>query len=303
MSTSRIATDPRDYVYALLGPVHGTISRYFEPGYSQSASCVYQKAMLTIMADAGNLDFLLLKVLQNIRADPSWCVDFSRTGGLQQARSILRDLVPLVRWSTEELRFLEHQDAAVSFEHDSHHVTITLAGTEIDVVSIALELDVDKEFFESWEHLPLYHLSRGCKRSGSMTKFAKTYKTIDENIPPKIRVSASEAWGTVGTLYRRFAQYVRAPRSIFATQTGRIGFLTNVLRSGDVICQLKGAVLPMALRPTQQHMFLVVDVVQTSGSESLIEAVNAIFAEQNSRFIECSSEARPSVDERHFVLC
>lgn len=89
-STSREAADPRDYIYGLLGPVKLGIGASLLPDYTKPDTWAYQKAMITIMAEAGHLDFLLVRILQNDSTRPSWYLDFSKTEGLSAIRDLVR---------------------------------------------------------------------------------------------------------------------------------------------------------------------------------------------------------------------
>lgn len=79
---SRESSDPRDLIYALLGPLTGDID-VFEPDYRQPPLWAYQKAMVSMMREAKNLDWILYKIKQGAATPLSWCMDFSNRQGLE----------------------------------------------------------------------------------------------------------------------------------------------------------------------------------------------------------------------------
>lgn len=85
-SSNRKATDPRDYVYALLGLINDDSFEGIEPDYTQSASWTFQKAMVSIFKSRKSLDMLVCKTLLWEPVYPlrlelsstSWCLPFSK---------------------------------------------------------------------------------------------------------------------------------------------------------------------------------------------------------------------------------
>jgi len=70
ISGDRAASDPRDYIYALLGLVEPQ-TNLFEPDYSRSEFWAYQHAMVHITRCRQNLYFLSLRSGQQIMSERS----------------------------------------------------------------------------------------------------------------------------------------------------------------------------------------------------------------------------------------
>jgi len=70
ISGDRAASDPRDYIYALLGLVEPQ-TNLFEPDYSRSEFWAYQQATVHIARCRQDLYFLFLRSGQQITSEPS----------------------------------------------------------------------------------------------------------------------------------------------------------------------------------------------------------------------------------------
>ncbi|KAL9621896.1 MAG: hypothetical protein Q9160_003717 [Pyrenula sp. 1 TL-2023] len=76
-TSSRLSTDPRDKIFALLGLVSTNYANDVFPDYDQPLSRLYQQATVC-MLQAGAQDSCLSYTTKARRTDlPSWCVDFS----------------------------------------------------------------------------------------------------------------------------------------------------------------------------------------------------------------------------------
>ena len=130
-SCGREASDPRDYVYALLGAIVDPQHEPFEPDYTQSVSWAYQKATVSVCKSFGDLELLLAAFVGNPTLKPSWCVDFS-SKYWSSAQAILG-------WGQELFGpgSLGQKDSAFAGKermrlvHDSKSGTISVVGTEI----------------------------------------------------------------------------------------------------------------------------------------------------------------------------
>lgn len=84
-SSDRQATDPRDYIYALLGLIKDDLWKGIEPDYSQQVSVIFQKTMVGIFRSHNSLDFIVYKTLAG-GDDPlqsSWCISSTEREKLQ----------------------------------------------------------------------------------------------------------------------------------------------------------------------------------------------------------------------------
>ena len=80
-SYGRSASDPRDLVYALLGLVKRQPLEPFEPDYTQKSTWAFQKAVVGVVKERKDLEFLLNIVVRrsevNFTKKPSWAHDFT----------------------------------------------------------------------------------------------------------------------------------------------------------------------------------------------------------------------------------
>ena len=77
-TSDRIATDPRDKVFAVLGIVAGKHQSDMLPDYTLSTTEVFQNTMFTILEMEPDLTLLYNVMTQEKRSSPSWCLDFSK---------------------------------------------------------------------------------------------------------------------------------------------------------------------------------------------------------------------------------
>jgi len=82
-SYGRSASDPRDLVYALLGLVKRQTLETFAPDYTQRATWAFQRAVVSVIRERQDLEFLLNIVLRrsevNWTEKPSWAHDFTES--------------------------------------------------------------------------------------------------------------------------------------------------------------------------------------------------------------------------------
>ncbi len=72
----REASDPRDYIYALIGLGNDPQHEFFDPDYTKSESLAYQKAMVNVFKSSRDLEWLLCACAGDPTVKPSWCIDF-----------------------------------------------------------------------------------------------------------------------------------------------------------------------------------------------------------------------------------
>lgn len=143
-STNRKATNPRDYIYALLGLVNDTSFEAIQPDYTKPVSWAYQQAMVSIIKSRNNLDMLVAKVLMKgptgIALDAdfwlSWCPIFSR----KQVFQDVHDSYLNRRFSTTK------NGASTGMEfpgvlHDARRGTVTISGTIVSRISETIVFD------------------------------------------------------------------------------------------------------------------------------------------------------------------
>jgi hypothetical protein len=87
-SSYREATDPRDYVYALLGLVNDMSYESIDLDYSKSVSWAFQQAMVSMIRSRKDLDILVSKLMLKRTTKISWCIQFSITEDLQQVDTL-----------------------------------------------------------------------------------------------------------------------------------------------------------------------------------------------------------------------
>ena len=131
-SSYREATDPRDYVYALLGLVNDTSYESIDLDYSKPVSWAYQQAMVSMIRSRKDLDILVSKLMLKRTTKISWCIQFSITEDLQQV-----DVLHLHR------RFGTTDDGATTgrpfqwIQHNPYKGRIKLPGTIVGCIRVS----------------------------------------------------------------------------------------------------------------------------------------------------------------------
>lgn len=147
------ASSPYDNVFALLGPLAETHEHSFEPDYTNPLTYFFQQAMVSIIAPASNLDFLLVAARQGLDTESSWCLDFRLRHGRERWRDRIVDIdihcLTLSRDCREIVR---------TFYKANHHLsngTITLSGKAPGSVTTTVHVipnDGDRRgIFGNWD--------------------------------------------------------------------------------------------------------------------------------------------------------
>ncbi|KAF3048482.1 hypothetical protein E8E11_009278 [Didymella keratinophila] len=245
-SMSRSAKDPRDYVYALLGPFNSGRSFALLPDYSKSAKWAYQKTMMAIMAEEGHLDFLVLKLLQCNRTTPSWCLDFSATSHLEVTLSSFIWLESCVSASDKDLPTTSESIHPSSlFQFDEGKSSITLLGWKID------------EVWESWadsncESLSEWHSDLWLQYSKTPTGLAWREKWIQHTKD----LDFHRSYETLRDIF--------PPRYAFGSRGGRVCYANTDVHEGDIICKLYGSLFPLIIRPRKDGSCEMIGIVGPS---------------------------------------
>ena len=134
-SYGRSASDPRDLVYALLGLVKRQTFETFAPDYTQRSTCAFQRAVVSVITERQDLQFLLNIVLRrsevNWTEKPSWAHDFTESTLLLSTR--LKDYL-FGRYDLVQ----EGACTGRSFpgvQHDAQTSTIKITGTIVGPVA------------------------------------------------------------------------------------------------------------------------------------------------------------------------
>ncbi|KAI7977208.1 hypothetical protein EIK77_005413 [Talaromyces pinophilus] len=131
-TSHRIALDPRDKVFAVLGLVTDGSGDLVQPDYEQSVSQIYQKATLSILNSEVKFD-LLHRVHSTPRRNdlPTWCPDFScRALGLFDKG----DLFPPLGTTDFET---DRGMARELVTHDASAGSIRISGVEVGEIAMA----------------------------------------------------------------------------------------------------------------------------------------------------------------------
>ncbi|KAF9701663.1 hypothetical protein EKO04_001001 [Ascochyta lentis] len=307
-STLREATDPRDYIYALLGPIDPTIKTFLQPDYTKPVSWVYQKAMVAMIAEAGQLDLLLIRILQKDSTKPSWYLDFSTTDGLQRRRKIVAKL----HKSSPEGAFSsvvrqKPGDPAHLFQHDSDRGTITLVGRKVDEVLLSCRRD-EENIWCGLARVNQPHFT--CEQHCQFSYFAGKYKQELADLHPDGAPVAEPRRSRVQQSRFRFNyrddSWLDASRWLFGTAGGRIGFANTSLQRNDIVCELEGALLPIVLRPEAEDTYSVVGVIAASGiwNESSDIGIDVEFlGHLEGRMLDKLGCRDLEAGEERFVIC
>lgn len=186
-SLSRSAKDPRDYVYALYGPRSHRCPRGLLPDYDQPAERAYQNAMLTIMMEAGNLDFLSVKLLQRNQTTPSWCLHFSAASGLADAKSAFKTIKAWLRIDdVHPGEPPEPVDPPPLFQYEKHKISIALIGWNIDEVFQRRPIDITAHLY------PTFH-SEESRMIWLLRRLGGLQWRLRSTFPPKNRFESTSA--------------------------------------------------------------------------------------------------------------
>lgn len=306
-STSREATDPRDYIYGLLGPVNSGMGAGLLPDYTKPATWAYQKAMIAIMAEASNLDFLFVRVLQKDSRRPSWCLDFSKTDGLSQLRAKVRSLTQLGPQSNAAVCAPKSScNPTHLFKHDICKGTISLIGKRIDKIVVTCLRDKETHpcFLSN-----LDFLHQECVHNCRLSYFANTYSLKLQELYPHGKVFA-KAHGTRSQNIRQFKwrydKWMSDSRWLFGTVGGRIGYASTSLRDKDIICEVYGSLFPLALRPQKDGTYSVIGIIAAlamwTGSSSRADWEFVISAGYRGSMVERLGSASLEEGDEEFVI-
>jgi hypothetical protein len=248
-SVSREASHPHDYIFALLGPLNKPDEYSFQPDYNKTLTWAFQRAMVSIMASAKSLDFLIFKAKQGLKTEPTWCLDFRLRHGLEKWKHRLSDSALSSNQLLRERR-IAFDDRTV-FGHDIGHGTITLSGLHMGVVTTSVLL----------RH-------KGLKETGTQWPDgddATSYSSTEYFAPLTSAKRVLDAHNAVRaglSVYTAFEQLFGArPVSLFLIDSEIIGASSQEVAEGDVFGFLTGASLPFVLRPQEDTSYHVVDAV------------------------------------------
>jgi hypothetical protein len=140
-TTNRLATDPRDHVYALLGMVTDPDFERVEVDYGKPARLAYQHAMVSVLKSRKDIDWLVYAVGGSGDV-PSWCFEFSKRDW-SEGRSDNRTAV----WPVYKNPSLQFE-----LEHNPLEGTMKVAGVDIDTIDRVFVPKVDgvNEMVAGW---------------------------------------------------------------------------------------------------------------------------------------------------------
>jgi hypothetical protein len=228
-SFNRVAGNPCDYVFALLGPLDSTDVHRFEPDYTMPLLWVFQQAMVGILATAERLMLLLVKVKQGPCTAPSWCLDFRERKDLVEWHTKLCD--PCRELGELLMDYRDVSNTATVVRNDLRCGTITLVGLSFGMITSTAMLTVGDEFVGLEEVL----LAHGA-HTPSVHSVHYSYVTF------------SSTFGT-------------SPVYVFFIGTNVVGFASQEVVEGDTLALLHGAILPLVLRRQDDMSFRIIDVV------------------------------------------
>jgi hypothetical protein len=143
-SSDREASNPRDYLYALLGLVNDPSYEEIRPDYIKSSSWAFQQGMITMIKSRQDLDLLVAKLLLECPRDvpryavswPSWCADFSKSHVFQHLNATyLQKRFSIMKDGASTGRHLQ------TVSHDAEKGTLTLSGTIVGTVAETMVID------------------------------------------------------------------------------------------------------------------------------------------------------------------
>lgn len=131
-TSGRLASDPRDHVYALLGLVTDRTAASFYADYTKPVDWVYQKAMVHVIESRQDLEWLVYAATGTDSSKPSWCIDFSKDW-TRFARAPEMDSAGC--FFTYERGY--RRAAGQEFPHDIENGTLGVNGTEVGRIATA----------------------------------------------------------------------------------------------------------------------------------------------------------------------
>lgn len=139
LSVRRGASDPRDIVYGLYGLLRQPEIDNLKPDYSASMELAYQKAMIHIIEDRKDLDFLVHAARQQSSPQsslPSWCVDFSS----KRNRLDPTELEQLHHRYSTRYQGASSGSSLSYLKHDLQNNKIELYGTRVGSITITKQV-------------------------------------------------------------------------------------------------------------------------------------------------------------------
>lgn len=280
----QLASDPRDYIYALLGHPSAVYQRQpiVTPDYTLSASRLYHEVAAKILLETRNL-----RALSAVRYNHEY--DFHRA-----SPSWAHQWTPNYEWNLgvfEETRV--RHDASAGFPESwnlvQSNAILQVHGFVFDIVeelTTTVESDLalpiaEATQFETWSQGPLpdrlqelaliltlgLYYSSGKERTADFS--ALRLKMWETGLPPRrslencgapISECQVEAQATTcpGDA-ERFTVRSKASwtKRIFSTADGMLGAGPPVLQKGDLCCVFLGHPVPMLLRPFDSRFKLV----------------------------------------------
>ena len=283
---SRLATDPRDKIYAFLGLLEPS-QRLVVPDYALSTRKVYQDAVVKIINHSSDLSILMDKDEYLGEVDvPTWCTDWTSTGvsGVElyshyQAAGNSEALVQLCAEDTLKVQGLVYD-------------TITKIAPDEGASEVGTVLDEAYRILCGWESL--CQLSAGSDilyPSGGTRKDA-FWQTVLMGMRADRTARLSDADRVPYNTWRQWLErnHGRAPytneaatlvsrawkkkvqvnanssirshnnivinyplvRWFFVTERGYIGLGPAKMQPGDVVCVLRGGKVPFVLRAAEE---------------------------------------------------
>jgi hypothetical protein len=244
-STTREASNPYDYIFALLGPLDRMDEHSFEPDYTKPLTWVFQQAVVSIIATAENLDFLITTVRQGLSVGPSWCLDFRLRKTLWDwGRRTLRIAKPYGQVLQECERIVE---AHAVVQHDIRQGTITLDGLSFGAITTSIMLKKeDLAMAKGWR----------------LDSIPWMDSEIGFSMSPIEALDAHNANESGYNVCQEFVfDFDEFPRYVFITDLNIVGAAAQEVFMGDYVALLNGAKLPLVLRRQKDMSYRVIDVV------------------------------------------
>lgn len=296
----RNATDPRDFVYGVLGLVGIGNGRATVPDYNKTPKNVFIEAAVTVLNDDGTLD-MLRKLEWTAQSDqlPSWVPDWGHQGfrkttndggsysyivaGHPNAYYQLFNACggrPANFCLTQET-MLEVEGTAVDtiskvYEHVSNSYTANMAGAILAILEWSDALQHGEEKVS--EEVFWFTIFGGCMRhdQGYRLLHQDDFAAIKAWMRAVLKESdtgaaAMQMWSdTEHNLITRWLSFFLIDKQLFLTENGRLG-LGNVrgdrlVQKGDKVYVLDGFRMPVLLRTcTSSHP----DPAETEPSSSV----------------------------------
>lgn len=284
-TAGRLATDPRDRIFAYLGL--GIDSYGIQPDYALTPNQLFTKVTKSILLASGNLDVFTWKtgvydMSMNSEA-PSWVVDFETTSGP----------IPLTNvWSrgTYNASRVDQQKSGEPMVFDDDSSTLRLRGVSVDKIDrlgdpgpinheVYLGETSLRDMLPTWKSLADFadakpYVGGGSRREAfwktihaDMVFFANMddrqgmlgkpldmrLSWLDFSVPPE---NSPEEDMFIYGAERRNGRV--AARRFFVTQGGYFGLAPKAARIGDLICVLLGGRVPYVLRSNDRGEYILV---------------------------------------------